>query len=134
APALVRSRADLERRAVAQPADEGAVDRVGERVEETEPPGTGQERLLGGIPVAGVPVPLDEALRELPRIVEVVEELEHPVRPAERVPSEGRRRELLLEVPGEVEGVHAVEQAEVVALAPDDLLATRAEGEGNRPQ
>src|SRR5262249_34702802 len=69
------------------------------------------------------------ALRELPDVAEVVEELDHPVRTPELVPPERRRRNLLLQVPGEVEGVDAVEHPEVVGLAPDDLLAAAADGE-----
>src|SRR5207247_271711 len=41
----------------------------------------------------------------------------------------GRRRDLLREVPGEVERVGAVEHPEVVGLAPYDLLASGADGE-----
>src|SRR5262249_32670564 len=82
-----------------------------------------------GRPVSRVPVPLEEALRELPDVAEVVEELEHPVRTPELVPAERRRRNLLLQVPGEVEGVDAIEHAEVVGLAPHHLLAAAADGE-----
>ena len=67
--------------------EEGAVDRVGERVENGRPHGPRQEGLLGGRPVAGVPVPLEEALRELPDVAHVVEELEHPERAGGSRPS-----------------------------------------------
>src|SRR5262249_20922975 len=65
---------------------------------------------------------------------QVVEELDHPERAADLVPAEGRRRDLLLEVPGEVEGVRAVEHPEVVGLAPHDLLAAGADTERNAPE
>src|SRR5262249_11024211 len=62
-------------------------------------------------------------------IAQVVEELHHPEGPAQLVPPEGRRRDLLLEVPVEGERVGAVEHAEVVGLAPYDLLPAGAHGE-----
>ena len=70
----------------------------------------------------------------MPDVAQLVEELEHPERSAELVPSEGRRRDLLGEMPGEVERVGAIEHAEVIALAPDDLLAARAHDERNAPE
>src|SRR5262249_7484680 len=74
------------------------------------------------------------ALGELPGVGEVVEELDHAEGPAGLVPAEGRRRNLLLEVPGEVEGVDAVEHPEVVGLAPHDLLPPAADAERNAPE
>src|SRR6185369_7136291 len=49
------------------------------------------------------------------------------------VPAERRRRDLPREVPGEVEGVDAVEHPEVVALPPDDLLAAGTDLQGQVP-
>src|SRR5262249_19983015 len=73
-------------------------------------------------------------LRELPDVAQVVEELDHPEGAANLVPAERRRRDLLRQVPGEVERVDAVEHPEVVGLAPHDLLAPAADGERNPPE
>src|SRR5205823_10202510 len=59
----VRPLRELERRARAHAADEGPVHRVGERVQEGQPPRPREERLLRRVPVARVPVPLEEVLR-----------------------------------------------------------------------
>jgi hypothetical protein len=64
-----------------------------------------------------------------PDVAEVVEELHHPERPANLIPAERGRGKFLVEVPREVERIHAVEHAEVVGLAPDDLLAAGADRE-----
>src|SRR4030095_1165741 len=85
--------------------------------------------LLRRLPVARVPVPLEEVLREPKDVAQVIDELEHPERSPDLVPAERRRRDLLLEVPGQVERVGAVEHAEVVGLAPHDLLAAAADRE-----
>jgi hypothetical protein len=98
------------------------------------PHGRGRNACLAGMPVAGVPVPLEERLVEAVDVADVVEELEHPERLADLVPAECRRRDLLLEVPGEIERVGAVEHAEVVGLAPDHLLLAGADRERNVPQ
>ena len=125
----------MDPRGAAHAADEDAVDRVGERVQEGQAPRPRQEGLLGRVPVAGVPVPLEEVLREPPHVADLVEELEHPEGAPELVPAVGRGPgDLLREVPGEVEGVGAVEHAEVVGLAPDDLLAAGADAEGQVPE
>src|SRR5262249_51643604 len=129
--AVARSADDPELRGQARTVEEPAVDRVRERVVERKTPGTRREGLLGGLPVARVPVPLEEVLRELPDVAQVVEELEHPEGAPQLVPAERRRGNLLLEVPRQVQRVDAVEHAEVVRLAPDNLLAAATDGERN---
>src|SRR5262249_39466018 len=100
---------DVARAVDARSRRERAVDRVREWVQERQAPRTRQKGLLRGTPVAGVPVPLEEVLARLPDVADLVEELEHPERLADLVPAERRRRNLLLEVPGEIERVRAVE-------------------------
>src|SRR5262249_57516738 len=90
-----RAGGDQGRGQRARTRDESAIHRVGERIEDVEAPGTGHEGDLGRRPVTRVPVPLEEVLGEVPDVAEVVEELDHPEGPAELVPAEGRRRDLL---------------------------------------
>ena len=65
---LVRTAGDFDRRGLARARNEGAVDRVGEGIVEAETPRARQEGLLRRCPVAGIPVPLEEVLRELPDV------------------------------------------------------------------
>src|SRR5581483_5826318 len=127
--ASVGSARDREWRPRADPSNERAVYRVCERVHEGQPPRPREKRLLRRLPVSRVPVPLEEALRQLPHVAELVEKLYHPERPADLVPAERGRPNLLLKMPGQVERVGPVEHPEVVGLAPDDLLPARPDRE-----
>src|SRR5439155_22689704 len=75
---LARARRHDERGGEARAREERPVDDVGERIVELDTPGPGLVRDLDRPPVARVPVPLEEILRERPDVPEVVEELEHP--------------------------------------------------------
>src|SRR5207247_1134566 len=118
----------------ARPVEEGAVHGIGEWIIERQAPGPRQERLLRRHPIARVPVPLEETLREPPHVAQVVEELDDPQGAADLVPPEPGGGKLLLEVPGQVEGIDAIEHAEVVGLAPDDLLAAAADRQRQPPE
>src|SRR5207249_7428657 len=118
----------------ARPVEEGAGHGIGEWIIERQAPGPRQERLLRRHPIARVPVPLEETLREPPHVAEVVEELDDPQGAADLVPPEPGAGKLLLEVPGQVEGIDAIEHAEVVGLTPDDLLAAAAHRQRQPPE
>ncbi len=114
--------------------DEGSLLRVGDvvvlhlpgaqRVGERQCPRLGQEAGLdAGLEVEGIVHDLQEGVGERPHLADVPQALGQPEGHADVLPR------LLLEVPGDVERVPDVHQAELIALAPDHLLAADAEAD-----